>query len=101
MRYKRRVKQDRHWYEEISLGLNKVIKIGKSYGITIPKRFIDKGDLSVGDEILLICMKRTRMVGDELTKREMKQFEELKKLKRREIDYLNKMYGEKEESDKP
>ena len=95
MRYKRKVYQDKKWYEEICLGLNKVVKIGQSFGIVIPKRFLDRRDLEYGDDVLVICLKRSRSLRDEMTKGDLKKLEQFKKLKKKEIEYLENEYAEK------
>ena len=60
-----RKKKPKYWYQEIPLGVRKVIKVGSSYGVTIPKRFLDSKLINPNDEVIVILLKRTRKVYDE------------------------------------
>lgn len=58
--------KQKYWYKEIPLGIRKVIQVGSSYGITVPKHLINSKQLKKGDEVIVILLKRTRKVADEV-----------------------------------
>jgi hypothetical protein len=83
MKYKKEV-TDKKWYEEISLGVRKVSKIGYGLGFNIPKYKLDRHKIKHGDELFVICLRRIHGVRDELSKSEQIQFEAWKSLNDRE-----------------
>jgi len=54
------------WYEEISLGLQRIRKTGSSYVIPIPKHFVENYRLKKGNHIHVILLKRHRTFNDEV-----------------------------------
>lgn len=89
MSYKR-LSKDKKWYEEVSFGVRKLVKIGSSYGFIIPKYFFDNEKIDYNEEMLLIGLKRRRGVADELSKAEVEQFERFRKMKKKEQEILMK-----------
>jgi len=75
----------KHWYEEISFGVTKVVKVSKSHGFVIPKHFIDRGLIQHGDSGILIFLKRTRDVYDALSKEEQIKMKQFMNMNEREI----------------
>lgn len=79
MAYNKKKKQTRAWYDELCIGVRKVVKVGASVGIIIPKGFIDTEKVKLGQESIIILQTRQRRIADELTKEDLILFEEFKK----------------------
>lgn len=76
------------WYESMGIPIQTVRKFGNSYGITIPKKTIDKYDLA-GKKVFPIILRRKRkMFG------EMKDGEKWVRLNKREMVILKKAQEE-------
>lgn len=86
----KKYKRDKRWYEEISFGILQIVKIGKSYGFIIPKRYFDKETVNYLDKGIVILLKRRRGVSDEFSKEELVQFERFKNLKEKERKAMEK-----------
>jgi len=90
-------KVEKYWYNEFSLGLLKVSKVGYGFGFMIPKKLIDNGTFKYGDKHLVVVLKRVRDVRGELTKAEQVEFDawkekskEMKKLELKENELRRK-----------
>ena len=77
------------WYREICIGIRKICKIGSSYGIIIPKGYFDSKTIDIDKEYIVILLSRDRQLTDEMSKKEMIQFEQFKKMKKKERDVID------------
>ena len=64
--------------------MRKVIKIGGSLGVTIPKSQLKKYGVEEGDEMLVVLVRRSRKLSDELSGSEMNEFHQFLKWKKKE-----------------
>ena len=86
----RRQVKDKKWYTEVCIGVRKIVRIGKSKGIVIPKGFFDTNKLKENQECIVDLFYRDRSVSDEMTKQELIQFEAFKKYSAKEKKAMEK-----------
>ncbi|MHA1866014.1 MAG: hypothetical protein ACTSWZ_05845 [Candidatus Heimdallarchaeaceae archaeon] len=86
----------RYWYKEVPLGVLKISRVGNSFGIIIPKRFVDSGFLKEDERVMVIVLKRLRSLRDELSTKEQNEFKRWCKLKEAEKRVLERKVKELE-----
>ena len=89
-------KKERKWYQEVCIGVRKIIKVGGSNAIIIPKGFLRTGKLKESQEVVVILLYRDRTVSDEMNKKELIQYEAFKKMKSKEIKAMEKALADLE-----
>lgn len=55
-----------HRYEDIPLPVRKIVRIGNSYGITIPYGIIEKYKIEKGDQFVITLHRRITQFTDEI-----------------------------------
>jgi len=65
MKAKKHDQKYQTWYESIAIPIQTVRKFGNSYGITIPKKTVDKYDIA-GKKVFPILLKRQKKILYEL-----------------------------------
>lgn len=88
--YPKKPKQ-RKWYSEVCIGVRKIVKVGDSRAVIIPKGYFKTGKLKDKQECVVILLFRDRTISDEMNKKEFIQYEAFKRYKEQEDEELKKI----------
>lgn len=75
-------------YDDICMGVRKIVRVGNSYGVSLPKKILVKNKIMLGEEFVIFLVKRTKDLTDELSahaQREYVQYRKWSSKKDREI----------------
>ena len=71
-------------YSDVCLGVRKIVKIGNSLGFTVKKSQSKNFHINEGDEYIVVLIKRTWNLSDEMTDSELRQYAKFLKYKKDE-----------------